>query len=185
MLRRTIDQIVDQARVLGESGKESDAMEVDANAYREVDKTPGGLRALLGTGFSLNDHPGARHVLAKFIVKEEKKIHGEAWQEAVRRKAGSNKATAAFLDSIDEPGCLKWGKYRLTKTINWMTDDPDKVDSTWGKNKSAVKSWVSQSFIPLLGVTLYVFDYIKGTTFIKKKPSSIWALPFFGGCRAA
>ena len=149
--------------MLGESGKESDAMEVDANAYREVDKTPGGLRALLGTGFSLLKHPGARHVLAKFIFKEEEKIHGEAWQEAVRRKAGSNKATAAFLDSIDEPGCLKWLNYRLTKVIDWMTGDPDQ-DSRWGKIKSAIKSWVRQSFIPLFGVTLYVFDYIKAGT---------------------
>ena len=164
-LRRSIDQIVDQARILKKKGNEPDSMKVDEEAYKELHETPGGLRALVGTGYSLLSHPGARHMLAKFIVKEEEKIHGEgneeAWKECVRRKAGSNKKTAAFLDSIDEPGCLKKFKYKVAKVINWMTDHPENVDTMWAKLKSSVKSWVSLSFLPLLNITMHVFDYIK------------------------
>ena len=104
-------------------------------------------------------------MLAKFILKEEEKIHGEgnkeAWQECVRRKAGSNKATSAFLDSINEPGCWKRFKYKVTKVINWFTDPPENIDTMWGMLKSRIKTWVSLSFIPLLSVTRFVFDYIK------------------------
>ena len=106
-------------------------------------------------------------MLAKFIVKEEEKIHGEgnveAWQECVRRKAGSNKTTAAFLDSIGQPGCLKRFKYKVTKAINWMTDHPENLNIRCNLLRSRFKSWVSLSFLPLLSVTLYVFDYIKDT----------------------
>ena len=98
-------------------------------------------------------------MLAKFIFDKEKKIHGkdnhEEWQKCVRRKAGSNKATAAFLDSIDEPGTLKRLKYRVTKVI-----DKDR----WGMRiKPHIKSWVRQGFLPLLGVTFYILDYTKDT----------------------
>ena len=164
-LRRSIDQIVDQARMLGKEEKEPDSMGVDEVSYKVIHETPGGLRALIGTGYSLLSHPGARHMLAKFIVKEEKKIHGEgnveAWQECVRRKAGSNKTTAAFLKSIDEPGCWKRFKYKVKKVINWMTDHPDNLHKRCNLFRSRFKTWLSLSFFPLLSVTLYVFDYIK------------------------
>ena len=92
-LRRSIDQIVDQARILAGTGKELDAMKVNEEAYKEIHETPGGLRALVGTGYSLLSHPGARHMLAKFIVKEEEKIHGEgneeAWKEESRKQHGN------------------------------------------------------------------------------------------------
>ena len=132
--------------------------------YKEIHDTPGGLRALIGAGFSLLDHPVARHVLAKLIVKEEEKIHGEdnleEWQECVRKKAGSNKATAAFLDSIDKPGLLKMVKYRFSRAIAWMTEDPEDVHTRWGRIKPLIKSWVRHSFLPLFGVSLYIFDYL-------------------------
>ena len=140
-------------------------MDIDEEAYKEIHETPGGLRALVGTGYSLLSHPGARHMLAKFIVKEEEKIHGEgneeAWKECVRRKAGSNKATAAFLDSIDEPGCWKRFKYKVMKVVNWMTDHPENLHIRCNLLRSRFKSWVSLSFLPLLSVTVHVFDYIK------------------------
>ena len=162
-LRRSIDQIVNQARK--KKGKEPNSMDVDEEAYKEIHETPGGLRALVGTGYSLLSHPNARHMLAMFIVKEEEKIHGdvneEAWQECIRRKAGSNKATAAFLDSIDEPGCLKRFKYKMMRVINWLTDNPENLQGRCNLVRSRFKSWVSLSSLPLLSVTLHVLDYIK------------------------
>ena len=95
-------------------------------------------------------------MLAKFIVKEEEKFHGEgneeAWKECIRRKAGSNKTTSAFLDSIDESGCLNRVVFKAKQVINRMTGY---------LLRFKVKTWVSQSFLPLLNVTMYVFDYIK------------------------
>ena len=130
--------------------------------HAHTHKTDGGLRALLGTGYSLLSHPSSRHMLAMFIIKEEEKIHGneEAWMECVRRKAGSNKKTAAFLDSIDEPGCLKKFKYKMMKVINRMTDHPENLHMRYNLT-SGFKSWVKRSFLPLLNITMHVFDYIK------------------------
>ena len=162
---RSIDQIVDQARMLGMKEKESDSMDIDEEAYKGIHETPGGLRALVGTGYSLLSHPGARHILATFIVKEEEKIHGrgneEAWMECVRRKAGSNKATSAFLNSVSVPGSFKRFKYQVQKVINWITDHPQNLKTRCNLLSSRFKTWVSQSLLPLLSVTLHVFDFIK------------------------
>ena len=88
-LRKSIGQIVDQARILKKKGNEPESIDIDEEAYKKLHETPGGLRALIGTGYSLLSHPGARHILAKLIVKEEEKIHGEgeeeAWKEWVWR----------------------------------------------------------------------------------------------------
>ena len=157
-VRRSIDQIVETARKLGKRDNDSHGTGFDREVYKEIHDTPGGLRTLIGTGFSLLDNPGARHMLAKFILDKEKKIHGEdnqeEWQECVRRKAGSNKPTATFLDSIDEPGCLKWLKYKVVNII---------YQDRWGRIKPHIKSWLRQGFLPLLSVTLYIFDYLKDT----------------------
>ena len=40
-LGRSIDQIVDQARTMKETGKEPNAMKVDEEAYKEIQETPG------------------------------------------------------------------------------------------------------------------------------------------------
>ena len=39
--------------------------------------------------------------------EEEKKRHGKEWRSCIRRKAGSTKASAIFLDSLKQPGFLK------------------------------------------------------------------------------
>ena len=68
---------------------------------------------------------------------------------------------AAFLASIDEPGCLKGLNYKVMKVINWMTDHPGNLHIRCNLLRSRFKSWVSLSFFPLLSVTVHVFDYIK------------------------
>ena len=67
----------------------------------------------VGAAFTFPLEPEARHRLAVAIKKEEKKRHGKDWRTCVRRKAGSTKASAIFLDSIDPPGCLNITSYSL------------------------------------------------------------------------
>ena len=43
-LRKSIDQIVDQARILKKKGNAPDSMDVDEEAFKELHETPGGLR---------------------------------------------------------------------------------------------------------------------------------------------
>ena len=65
-------------------------LRVPGNTYGQIHKTPGGLRLLVGVGFTFLAHPVARHLLAKYIVEEEKKIHGEqneaVWLQCIRKK---------------------------------------------------------------------------------------------------
>ena len=93
-------------------------MTTDKVVFKGLDKTPGGLRALVGllvTPFSCTQVPVTcwPSSLARRRRRSKGKGNEEAWKECIRRKAGSNKTTVAVLDSINEPCCLKGFKYKV------------------------------------------------------------------------
>ena len=174
-LRNAVDMIVEEAN---RRSNETDGfpqpqkmaemkLRVPGSTYGQIHKIPGGLRFLIGVGFTFLAHPVARHLLAKYIVEQEKKIHGDEnkadWRQCLRRKAGSNRASAAFLDSIECPGKRKWYVFRVTKAINWIVDPRMEDKTRWGRFKTNVKSWVVHGTLPLFWVFLYLMDYTKDT----------------------
>ena len=133
--------------------------------YKQIHNTPGGLRLLVGAGFTFLAHPVARHLLAKYIFEEEKKIHGRRNKQALlhclRNKIGSNRASAAFLDSIESPGRLTWFAFRVNQAINWISDLPLKGNTKCGRGLVVV----FHGILPLFSVFLYLLDYTKDIWF--------------------
>ena len=116
----------------------------------------------VGAAFTFPLEPEARHRLAVAIKKEEKKRHGKDWRTCVRRKAGSTKASAIFLDSIDPPGCLKRVTYKVDKVIRELTDPLEHEPDTWyGRLWNRVKQRMVNGGIPLFKTTAFIFDYVK------------------------
>merc|ERR1719336_962379 len=99
-------------------------------------------------------------------MKEEEKRHGDNWQTCVRRKAGSTKAAAIFLDSLEPPGCLKEAAFNVEKMMRKLFDPPANDSDTWyGRLWSKVKSTIVHGFVPLLKTTSFIFDYAKDCFF--------------------
>ena len=123
------------------------------------------MKLLVGAGFTFLTHPVARHLLAKNILEEEKKIHRTTSKQALlhclRKKIGSNRASAAFLDSIESPGRLKWIVFRVNQAINWISDLPLKGNTKFGRGLVMV----FHAILPLFSVFLYLLDYTKDTWF--------------------
>ena len=85
----------------------------------------------IGAAFTFPLDPMARHRLAVEIKKEEVKRHGDDWRTCVRRKAGSTKASAIFLDSLDPPGGLKKVAFKADKMMTKLFDPPAQEPDTW------------------------------------------------------
>ena len=117
---------------------------------------------LVGAAFTFPLEPEARHRLAVAIKEEEKKRHGKDWRTCVRRKAGSTKASAIFLDSIDPPGCLKRVTYKVDKVMRELTDPLEHEPDTWyGRLWNKAKPRMVNGAIPFLKTTSFIFDYVK------------------------
>ena len=117
---------------------------------------------LIGAAFTFPLAPIARHRLALAIQKEEKKRHGDKWRSCIRRKAGSTKASAIFLDSLNPPGCLKRVTFQADKMLRWLSDPPAQELDTWyGQLWSKAKAKVVNGFFPFLKTTSFIFDYVK------------------------
>ena len=96
------------------------------------------------------------------IKKEEVRRHGGNWRSCLRKKAGSTKASAIFLDSLDPPGCLKKMTFKVDKMMRKLSDPPAQEPDTWyGRLWSKVRTKVLHGFVPLLKTTSFIFDYIK------------------------
>ena len=104
----------------------------------------------------------AKHRLAVAIKKEEEKRHGDNWRSCIRRKAGSTKASAIFLDSLDPPGRLKKVAFKADKMVRKLFDPPAQEPVTWyGRLWCKVKSKIIHGFVPFLKTTSFIFDYCK------------------------
>ena len=76
-LKETVDQIIDKANQLGEtvklpSNEDMEGVNIEleqADDYKKIHNTPGGLKLLIIAGFTFLSHPFACHLLAKFIVE--------------------------------------------------------------------------------------------------------------------
>ena len=80
----------------------------------------------------------------------------------LRKKAGSTKASAIFLDSLDPPGCLKKAAFKVDKMMRKLFDPPAQEPDTWyGRLWSKGKLKVTQGFVPLLKTSSFIFDYVK------------------------
>ena len=117
---------------------------------------------LTGAAFTFPLDPMARHCLAEHIRTEEEKRHGVTWRMCLRKKAGSTKASAIFLDSLDPPGCLKKAAFKVDKMMRKLFDPPAQEPDTWyGRLWSKGKLKVTQGFVPLLKTSSFIFDYVK------------------------
>ena len=85
----------------------------------------------IGAAFTFPLDPMAKHRLAVAIKKEEEKKHGDNWRSCIRRKAGSTKASAIFLDHLDPPGRLKKVAFKADKMLRKLFDLPAKEPDTW------------------------------------------------------
>ena len=104
----------------------------------------------------------AKHRLAVAIKKEEEKKHGNNWRSCIRRKAGSTKASAIFLDHLDPPGQLKKVAFKADKMARKLFDPPAQEPATWyGRLWCKVKSKIVHGFVPFLKTTSFIFDYSK------------------------
>ena len=117
-----------------------------------------------GAAFTFPLEPIARHQLALAIQREEVKRHGVDWRSCVRRKAGSTKASAIFLDACNPPGCFKRVTFHSDKCLRWLSDPPQEEPGTWhGQLWSRAKAKTINGFLPFLKITLFIFDYVKDT----------------------
>ena len=136
------------------------------DSYKILHNHSGGVDLLIGAAFSFPLDPIARHRLAQAIQKEEKKRHGDRWRSCIRRKAGSTKASAIFLDSLQPPGCLKRVAFQADKVLRWFSDSPEQEPDTWyGQLWSKAKAKVTNGFFPFLKTTSFIFDYVKDLFF--------------------
>ena len=115
-----------------------------------------------GAAFTFPLDPMAKHRLAVAIKKEEEKKHGDNWRSCIRRKAGSTKASAILLDSLDPPGRLKKVAFKADKMVRKLFDPPAQEPDTWyGRLWCKVKSKIVHGFVPFLKTTSFIFDYSK------------------------
>ena len=120
----------------------------------------------IGAAFTFPLDPMAKHRLAVAIKKEEEKKHGDNWRSCIRRKAGSTKASAIFLDSLDPPGRLKKVAFKADKMARKLFDPPAKEPVTWyGRLWCTIKSKIVHGFVPFLKTTSFIFDYCKDSFF--------------------
>ena len=139
---------------------------IPESAYAIVHDTPGGVELLVGAAFLFSLEPAVKHRLALAIKEEEEKRHGRDWRSCVRRKAGSTKASAIFLKSFKEPGCLKRAKFKVSEALWRLSDPPTEEPETWfGKIWSKAKSKSINGFLPLLKISSFVIDYVKDIFF--------------------
>ena len=136
---------VDEARemeIIGAIGRQlEDAVDLIVQAaiedqpfpeasYEVIHSHCGGMDLLLGAAFSFPLEPIARHQLAREVQRQERKRHGEKWRNCVRRKAGSTKSSAIFLDDCNPPGCLKNTAFQADRCVRWFSDPPAKEPET-------------------------------------------------------
>ena len=135
---------------------------IPESSYDLVHETPGGLEVLVGASFLFSLESAAKHRLALAIKEEEEKRHGKEWRSCVRRKAGSTKASAIFLDSLKPPGCLKKAAFKASEGLRWLSDPPTEEPDTWyGQLWSKAKSRLINGFLPLLKISSFIIDYMK------------------------
>ena len=135
-------------------------------AYTLVHDNPSVIEVLVGASFLFSLEPAAKHRLALAIKEEEEERHGKEWRSCIRRKAGSTKASAIFLDSLEPPGCLKRAKFKASKGLQWLSDPPAEEPDTWhGQLWSKAKLKLINGFPPFLKTTSFVIDYVKDTFF--------------------
>ena len=104
----------------------------------------------------------AKHRLAVAIKKEEEKRHGDNWRSCIRRKAGSTKASAIFLDSLKPPACLKKVTFKADKVLRWLSDTSAQGPDTWyGELLSNTLAKAVNGFFPFLKTMAFIFDYVK------------------------
>ena len=105
----------------------------------------------IGAAFLFPLDPTARHRLAVAIQKEEEKKHGDNWRSCVRRKAGSTKASAIFLDSIEPPGWQKRMGFKMDMMLRKLSDPPaQEPDACYGKLWEEAKPKVVHGVFPFL-----------------------------------
>ena len=93
-------------------------------AYTLVHDTPGGMELLVGASFLFPLKPAAKHRLAMAIWDKEEKRHGKEWRSCIRKKAGSTKASAIFLDSLKAPGFRKRTIFKAFEGLRWLSNPP-------------------------------------------------------------
>ena len=140
---------------------------IPESAYTLVHDTPGGIEVLVGASFLFSLEPAAKHRLALAIKEQEKKRHGNEWRSCVRRKAGSTKASAIFLDSLKPPGFLKKASFKASEGLRWLSDPPaaEEPDTWYGQIWSKAKSKLVNGFPSFLKTTSFIIDYVKDTFF--------------------
>ena len=100
--------------------------------------------------------------MALAIQKEEKKRHGNNWRCCLRKKTGSTKASAVFLEACNPPGGLKRLAFQADKMLRCLSDPPAQDPDTWyGQLWSKAKAKAVNGFIPLLRTVSFILDYVK------------------------
>ena len=146
---------------------------VQSQAYTLVHDNPSVIEVLVGASFLFSLEPAAKHRLAPMINEEEEKRHGKEWRSCIRRKAGSTKTSAIFLDSLEAPGFLKRAKFKALGGLRWLPDPPAEEPDTWysqlWSKGISLKLKLINVFLPFLKTTSFLIDYVKDTFFFNKR----------------
>ena len=120
--------------------------------YKLLHQCNGGIKLLVGTGFTLLSSPEDYHILATFVKDNEMEIHGNRKDmlRCLRKKAGSDLATQSCLSYMEAPGTAPKIK---SKIINWSNS----LVLTGNNLISAT----SVGCFPIIKVSLHVWDFAK------------------------
>ena len=126
--------------VAGEDGREN---------YLKLHSSPGYIRLLCFTVFTLVRDPHMRNTFSNFLWEEEEKIHNNQSDVFIclRTKLGSDALFRFISDNLSEPGCFK-------KVVNGVTN---KGISCMNK----LSPVVLKSFLSIFRIILFNLDSIK------------------------